>query len=70
MMSKKILGNSGSGKRAASAWLRTFAKTLPDFAGSIPEWEAHIKAEHELFTQFPTGPAARWCGTCIVSKFR
>ncbi|MFN0021258.1 MAG: tetratricopeptide repeat protein [Pirellulaceae bacterium] len=52
-MSKKVLASSGSGKRVASAWLRTFAKTLSDFAGSIPAWDAHIKSEHELFTQFP-----------------
>jgi tetratricopeptide (TPR) repeat protein len=50
---KKIAAGAGSGKRTASAWLRTFAKTLPDLAASIPEWEAHIKAEHELYTQFP-----------------
>jgi tetratricopeptide (TPR) repeat protein len=50
---KKVVAGAGSGKRIATAWLRTFAKTLPDLAASIPEWEAHIKAEHELFTQFP-----------------
>jgi tetratricopeptide (TPR) repeat protein len=50
---KKIVAGAGSGKRTATAWLRTFAKTLPDLAASIPEWESHIKAEHELFTQFP-----------------
>ena len=50
---KKIIAGSGNGKRTATAWLRTFAKTLPDIAASIPQWEAHIKAEHELFTQFP-----------------
>ena len=50
---KKIVAGAGSGKRTSTGWLRTFAKTLPDLAASIPEWEAHIKAEHELFTQFP-----------------
>lgn len=50
---KKILTGSGNGKRTATAWLRTFAKTLPGLAASIPEWKAHIKAEHDLFTQFP-----------------
>jgi tetratricopeptide (TPR) repeat protein len=50
---KKVTAGAGSGKRIATGWLRTFAKTLPDLAASIPEWEAHIKAEHELFTQFP-----------------
>ncbi|MGI8978082.1 MAG: tetratricopeptide repeat protein [Pirellulaceae bacterium] len=49
---KKILAGCG-GKRTATAWLRTFAKTLPDLAASIPEWEVHSKAEHELFNQFP-----------------
>lgn len=50
---KKVVAGAGSGKRTATAWLRTFAKTLPDVSASIPEWEAHIKAEHDLFTQFP-----------------
>ena len=52
-MEKKVQAGAGSGKRVATAWLRTLAKTLPDPTGSIPEWEGHIKAEHELFTQFP-----------------
>lgn len=50
---KKVAAGAGSGKRIATAWLRTFAKTLPDLAATIPEWEAHTKLEHELFTQFP-----------------
>ncbi len=50
---KKVVAGAGSGKRIATAWLRTFAKTLPDPSAAIPAWEAHIKAEHELFTQFP-----------------
>ncbi|MBC7852584.1 MAG: tetratricopeptide repeat protein, partial [Pirellulaceae bacterium] len=50
---RKIIAGSGNGKRTATAWLRTFAKSLPDIAASIPAWEAHVKAEHELFTQFP-----------------
>lgn len=52
-MSKKVVAGAGSGKRTATAWLRTLAKTLPAPADSIAEWESHIKAEHELFTQFP-----------------
>ena len=52
-MFKKVVAGAGSGKRTATAWLRTLSKTLPDPAGSIAEWEAHIKSEHELFTQFP-----------------
>ena len=52
-VAKKITSAAGSGKRTASLWLRTFAKTLQDPAASIPDWEAHIKTEHELFTQFP-----------------
>jgi tetratricopeptide (TPR) repeat protein len=50
---KKIVAGAGSGKRIATAWLRTFAKTLQDVAPSIPVWETHIQAEHELFNQFP-----------------
>ncbi len=52
-MAKKVVAGAGTGKRTATVWLRTFAKTLPDPAGSISEWETHIKSEHELFTQFP-----------------
>lgn len=52
-VAQKVAAGAGSGKRIATAWLRTFAKTLPDVSASIPEWEAHIKAEHDLFTQFP-----------------
>ena len=50
---QKVVAGAGSGKRTATAWLRTFAKTLPNLAASIPDWEVHIKSEHDLFTQFP-----------------
>ncbi|HZL90330.1 MAG TPA: hypothetical protein VFB96_18335 [Pirellulaceae bacterium] len=50
---KKIAAIAGSGKRSAAAWLRTYARTLADPDSTLAEWEAHLKAEHELLTQFP-----------------
>lgn len=52
-VAQKISAGAGSGKRVATAWLRTFAKTLQDPAPTLAAWEAHIKAEHDLFTQSP-----------------
>ncbi len=50
---RRIVEIVGKGKRAAAAWLQTYAKTLADTESSLAEWDAHAKAEHELLTQFP-----------------
>lgn len=50
---KEIAAAATRGKRAAALWLRIYAKTLQDAAATLPEWDAQVKAEHDLFTKFP-----------------
>jgi tetratricopeptide (TPR) repeat protein len=52
-LTKSIDAVAGSSKRPAAGWLRLFAQSLADPAGSVAAWEGATKAEHELLSKNP-----------------